>query len=83
MTKVCNALSAAIKSKFFVDEYVPQITTNPNYMHDLVSESQEYLDFSVDQQGYVIKLNGNIVHDLTSYCQGTSYIFYQGKPYPV
>jgi hypothetical protein len=52
-------------------------------MHDLVSESQEYLDFSVDQQGYVIKLNGNIVHDLTSYCQGTSYIFYQGKPYPV
>ena len=83
VTKICNALSAAIKSKFFVDEYVPQITTNPNYMHDLVSESQEYLDFSVDQHGYVIKLNGNIVHDLTSYCQGTSYIFYQGKPYPV
>jgi len=39
VNKAVNALSAAVKSKFFTDTYVPSITTIPSYMHDLVSES--------------------------------------------
>ena len=80
VTKVVNALSAAVKSKFFVDTYVPSITTNPNYLHDLVSESQEYLDFKITQNGTVIELDGKPIHNLRSYCNGgVAYIVHKGK----
>lgn len=70
VTKVANALSAAIKSQFFNDEYVPSISNNPNFMHDLVSESQEMLDFVANEEGNVIKVTGNMYHDLISYNNG-------------
>jgi len=79
VTKVANAISAAVKSKFFVDEYVPSITNNPNYMHDLVSESREVIDFSIQTQGNTIKLNQNSNHSLSSYVGGTAELYYYGS----
>ena len=79
VTKVANAISAAVKSKFFVDEYVPSITNNPNYMHDLVSESREVIDFSIQAQGNSVKLNQNSNHSLSSYVGGTAELYYYGS----
>lgn len=77
--KVSNALSAAIKSKFFVEEYVPSITNNPNFIHDLVSESTETMDFTVKQQGTVVSVSGEHNHALSSYINGTIYFIYKGQ----
>jgi hypothetical protein len=80
VTKVCNALSAAVKSQFFVDTYIPAISSNPHYAHDLVSESQEYMDFVVNQNGNTVQLNGTAVHDLQSYCNGgVAWLIYKGQ----
>lgn len=79
VTKVVNALSAAVKSQFFTDTYVPAITNIPSYMHDLVSESQEYLDFKITKQGTVIELGGNPKYNLQSYCNGgVAWLIYRG-----
>ena len=79
VTKVVNALSAAVKSQFFTDTYVPAITNIPSYMHDLVSESQEYLDFKITKQGTVIELSGNPKYNLQSYCNGgVAWLIYKG-----
>ena len=80
VTKVVNALSAAVKSQFFVDTYVPAISDNPNYLHDLVSESQEYLDFKVSQNGTVVEIVGKPIHNLRSYCNGgVAWLIYKGQ----
>ena len=42
--KVANALSAAIKSQFFNDEYVPTITDDVNYIKNLVSGDNTIYD---------------------------------------
>lgn len=73
-----KALSAAIKSKFFVDEYVPKISSIPSYFHDLVSESQEDLDFVIKQEGNVLKISGNTNYPLSSYVRGGIAITYKG-----
>ena len=77
--KVADALSAAIKSKFFTDEYVPSITDNPHFIHDLISESQEELEFTIKTNGNVIELSGNKHHDLRSYVGGTAQFMYKGQ----
>jgi len=61
---VSDALSAAVKSKFFVDEYVPSISNNPNFIHDLVSESQEVVEFNIPKQGNAIQVSGQMMHAL-------------------
>ena len=76
VVKVADALSAAIKSKFFTDVYVPRITDNKYYIHDLVSESIEDMNFQVKQVGNTILLNGNKNHNLLSYVNGTISLFY-------
>ena len=79
VTKAVNALSAAVKSKFFVDTYVPAITDIPSYMHDLVSESQEYLSFKISKPGYEIELVGDPTYNLKSYCNGgVAWLLYKG-----
>lgn len=87
VTKAVNALSAAVKSKFFTDTYVPSITSIPSYMHDLVSESQEYMDFNVSSNGQVVELKGTPKYDLQSYCNGgIAWLIYKGqdgKDYPI
>ena len=87
VSKVVSALSAAVKSKFFTDTYVPAITNNPSYMHDLVSESQEYMQFKVNQQGNAVSLQGTPKYDLQSYCGGgvawMMYMANDGKEYPI
>lgn len=86
VSKVSNALSAAIKSKFFTDEYVPSISNNPNFIHDLVSTSQETVDFTVQQQGNLVKLSGTRYHNLQSYINQPIYLIYKatdGKDYVV
>ena len=57
-------VSASIKSQFFVDTYVPSISNNPNFIHDLINESVDTADFAVYKQGTEIKLNGKINHPL-------------------
>ena len=67
VSKVYQITSAAIKSQFFVDTYVPSISNNPNFIHDLINESVDTADFAVYKQGTEIKLNGKINHPLQSY----------------
>lgn len=42
--KVSQALSAAIKSQFFNEEYIPSITNDPNYMRNLVTGNNTIYD---------------------------------------
>lgn len=83
---ISDALSAAIKSQFFVDEYVPSISNNPNFIRDLVSESQERVEFKVNKQGNAIQISGEMFHTLQSYYGGRIQLSYQtqdGKYYTV
>lgn len=56
-------------------------------MHDLVSESQEYMQFKVNQQGNAVSLQGTPKYDLQSYCGGgvawMMYMANDGKEYPI
>ena len=83
---VSDALSAAVKSKFFVDEYVPSISNNPNFIHDLVSESQEVVEFNIPKQGNAIQVSGQMMHALQSYNFGKiqlSYLTQSGGYYTI
>lgn len=84
VTKVANAMGAAIKSKFFVEEYVPRISTNKNFLHDLVSESEEKLEFTIPAEGNVVYVKGSTNHDLSTYVNGLvqfTYVGSDGKNY--
>ena len=71
--KISSALSAAIKSQFF-DQYVKDSgydEGNPNYMHDLVSESIEGAKFQTEVGSNQITVINKLHHDLESYAGGT------------
>lgn len=76
--KISNALSAAIKSKFFNEEYIPSITNNPNFVHDLVSESTEFVDFKIYKKGNAVVVSGNRFYDLMSYRDKQIQLQYKG-----
>lgn len=42
--KISNALSAAIKSKFFVEEYIPTFTSDPDYIRNLITGENTIYD---------------------------------------
>lgn len=76
---ISSILGAAIKSKFFVENYVPRISDNPHFIHDLVSDSVEDSEFVVEQAGNVIKLNKKLQYSLESYFNNTVHIYYVGQ----
>lgn len=86
-SKVSDALLAAIKSEFFNDTYVPSITDNRDFMHDLVSESTEQLEFKITENGNVLHVSGDTHYPLSSYVQSGSviiqYIGQDGKYHTV
>ena len=78
VTKVANAMGAAIKSQFFVNEYVPRISDNKHFLHDLVSESEENLEFVVRSEGTSVSVKGSPNHDLSTYVNGPIRLTYAG-----
>lgn len=79
VNKVADALSASIKSQFFVDEYVPTISNNPHFIHDLISESKEIVDFKATTDGYIVYTSGDMFHKLQSYVGGVVQLWIKGQ----
>jgi len=86
MQKVSGAIDTAIKSKFFVDEYVPSITNNKNFIRELITESQDQSNVEIGEDGFTVKLQDTINHDPKTYIGGYAHIYYykeDGKRYVI
>lgn len=72
--KISRIITAAVESEFF-NQYAEELRpNNPNYIRDLVSESEEEFTGNQVAGEKSIKLNSYSNYDLTSYIGGTATI---------
>lgn len=77
-SKISRIITAAVESEFF-NQYAEELRpNNPNYIRDLVSESEEEFTYSQAAGEKSIKLNSYSNYDLTSYIGGTATITFNG-----
>ena len=69
-TSIANTLSAAVKSEF-INNYAKKLPQySSTYMRDLISESEDDLEFTQEANSNRLKVVGNPKYDLKSYIGG-------------
>ena len=72
--KIAKIIMAAIKSEF-INDYAKKIRpNNPDYIRDLVSESEETFEYSQSADSKQIYLQSESNHDISRYIGGHAYI---------
>lgn len=70
-TDIANILSASVKSEFIVNCYAKKLPQyNPTYVRDLISESEDDLEFTQEVNSNRLKVVGNPKYDLKTYIGG-------------
>lgn len=70
-TDIANILSASVKSEFIVNQYAKTLPQyNSTYIRDLISESEDDLEFTQEVNSNRLKVVGNPKYDLKSYIGG-------------
>lgn len=79
---ISRAIAASIKSEFF-NSYAKQLRPdNPTYLRDLVSESEEHLEYTQSAQSNRIKVVGEPKYNLKSYIGGTVVVSFEHEGTP-
>ena len=70
-TDIANILSASVKSEFIVNQYAKTLPQyNSTYIRDLISESEDDLEFTQEVNSNRLKVVGNPKYDLKTYIGG-------------